>query len=231
MPHEFSYLINEKLNVNGKKIYCKVTGLPGTAQDGQPYVLVISGGPGFGHELTELSIKRFIPIADKEQSKMPHFIFFDNLGCGQSDKASEPETEYTIDFFTELTAGLVEVVKEKLGLSQMQLCIDGGSFGSLVAMNFPIIKQEWLAPNSDIQMIQITSKVGPNGANMKGYTLDFLKKHHLDHFNHKNMIAAQEKLFAGDIKNQADYIQNFVLPMATLYAKNIDKSFLNKTLF
>jgi pimeloyl-ACP methyl ester carboxylesterase len=116
VPHTFSYLINEKVTVNGKQIFCKVTGLPNSAKDNQPYVLVIAGGPGFSHELTELTFKRLIPIADKNKSRLPHFIFFDNLGCGESDKAIDHDKEYTIDFFTDLSVALVQVVKGKLGL-------------------------------------------------------------------------------------------------------------------
>lgn len=230
MPQKFTYILNEKLNIHDRQIYCKVTGQPGSAQDDQPYVLVESGGPGFGHELTELYIKSLIPLAAKENASLPHFIFYDHLGCGQSDKAVDDNKEYTVDHFTDLAAELVTAIKNKFHLTHMNLYVEGGSFGSLVAMNFPARKPEWLDPQSAIQLKQVTSKVGPKGSGMAQYTFDFLQEHYSGHPNFEKIFNAQKKLFSGEIKNQADYVQNFVLPMASLYVKDVNKSRFNQAL-
>ena len=230
MKNGFLYLLNEKLNINGRQIYCKVTGEPNSAHDNQPYVLVISGGPGFGHELTEAYIKRLLSIAEKEKDILPHFIFFDHLGCGKSDKALDPDKEYTVDNFTDLAAGLVEVIKDKFNLSHVNLFVEGGSFGSLVAMNFPARKPKWLDPNSDIILKQITSKVGPQGSGTADYAFRFLQENYSKHPNYENIVKAQRKLFSGKMQSQADYVQNFVLPMASLYVKDVSQSSFNTML-
>lgn len=230
MPGKFPYLINKKITVNGKQIFCKVTGEAGSEKDGQPYILVITGGPGFSHELTERYVEQVIPIAAQEQRKLPHFIFYDHLGCGESDKATDPEQEYTLNYFTDLAAHLVENVQDLLKLKEIQLYVEGGSFGSLIAMKFPERKPEWLAPDSAIKLKQITSKVGPNGAEAEKYAFDFLQAYYANHPNYADMLAAEKKLFSGTIKDKADYVQNFVIPMAPVYAKDIDKSFLNRAL-
>lgn len=223
MPH-MPYLINKKLSVNGRKIFCKVTGEPGSENDGQPYIVAVTGGPGFDHEMTESYLKRVYDMAKSKNEKTPHFVVFDNLGCGQSDKAQDPEQEYTMDNFIELTAGLTEVIQKELKINKMKVCYEGGSFGSLVVMGMPPHRPEWLDPDSDIQILQITSKVGPNGAGEWDYTADFLQKNYKDHPEYEKMLAAQKKLFSGQLKDQKDYILNFVIPMGPLYLQDADKS-------
>lgn len=213
----FSYIFKGKINVLGKEIYCKVTGDIDSENDGQPYVLCITGGPGFSHIMTERTLKHFIPMAEQEQAALPHFILFDNLGCGESEPAADPDNEYTIDFFTDIAATLVEELQKKLNLDQIHLCVEGGSFGSLVAMNMPMRKPEWLDENSSIRLMQIMSRVGPNGSGMQNYTMQYLEENCSTHPNYEKMVAAQNKLFSGSIQDSTDYLQNFVLPMATLY--------------
>lgn len=228
MKPNFSYLLNEKIDIDGKKIFCKVTGEIGSANDGQPYVIAITGGPGFGHQSTEAYIKPLITLATKNKKKLPHFIFFDHLGCGESDKASNPNVEYTVDHFTDIAAKLVEAIKNKLNLPKMDLYVEGGSFGSLVAMNFPAQRKAWLDESSDIQLKQVTVRVMPNGTGEADYTLKFLKDNYGDHPNYQKLLAAQKKLLTGGFKNRIDYMQNFVLPIASLYSKDADKSIIYK---
>lgn len=230
MKEKFQYLLNEKLNINGRNILCKVTGGPNSENDGQPYVLAITGGPGFDHSATEGYIRPLLAAAKKDKKPLPHFIFYDHLGCGKSDVAQDPEHEYTVDHFTDLAGDLVKTVKEKLNLNHMDLLVEGGSFGSLIAMNLPARKAEWLDPNSDINLKQITSKVTPNGAGETDYTFNFLQEHYSQHPNYEKIVQAQKKLYSGTIKDRVDYMQNFVLPISTLYIKDINKSKFNQFL-
>lgn len=229
MPN-MPYLINKKLSVNGRQIFCKVTGESGSENDGQPYVVAVTGGPGFDHEMTESYLKRVYDMAKSKNVKTPHFVVFDNLGCGQSDKAQDPTQEYTMDNFIELTAGLTEVIQRELKINKMKVCYEGGSFGSLVVMGMPPHRPEWLDPASDIQIMQITSKVGPKGAGEWDYAEEFLQKNYKDHPEYEKIIAAQKKLFSGQLKDQKDYILNFVIPMGPLYLQDADKSTAIKAL-
>lgn len=230
MPH---FLIDKKFKINGRDIYCKVTGAPGSAKDGQPFFFMIQGGPGFDHKATIAKHDTFAGHFSDEAAKQPHFIYYDPLGCGQSDQPQDEAAEYTMHNFIEIVATLVEKVKEELGLEKMDLRLYGRSFGSLVAMNLPLQRPQWAEEDSPIRLTQVFSDSGPNGHKERDESLAFLEKHYKDDPDYPVLLASAEKLFAGEIQDQEDYIKNIALALAPLYSDHLAEqahSFLGQLL-
>lgn len=93
--------------------------MDGSEYSGIP-LLILHGGPGVPHDyLTPLSI-----LAHERP-----VIWYDQLGCGNSDK-SEDITHYTLDYYTqELVA-----IREALGLNEVHIL--GQSWGTMLAVNY-----------------------------------------------------------------------------------------------
>jgi pimeloyl-ACP methyl ester carboxylesterase len=148
-------IINKQIQINGRQIYCQVQfngegySLESLKDRPVPVVLVLPGGPGYSAD----SIK---PVADALTDCVT--ILFDPLGCGRSDPAQDYNHEYSIDNFTEIAAQVVEAVKQETHIPFSDLRIIGSSFGSFLAMNFPVIRPQWLEENdTGIQIKQIIS--------------------------------------------------------------------------
>ena len=116
MPANPFYLFQGQIHLEKSdyQLYCKVTGENRSENDGRPYVLLIPGGPGYDHLSMQATYDAIISSLSNEKMDLPHFIFFDPLSCGQSEQSKNPETEYTIDYFTEIAAQLIEAVQIKL---------------------------------------------------------------------------------------------------------------------
>jgi proline iminopeptidase len=90
--------------------------------DGKIKVLLLHGGPGFSHDYMEC-FEDFLPNAGIE------FYYYDQLGCGNSDKPSDT-TLWNIPRYIEE----VEEVRKGLGLDSFYLF--GHSWGSMLAMEY-----------------------------------------------------------------------------------------------
>ncbi|WP_419421474.1 hypothetical protein ACNVED_16225 (plasmid) [Legionella sp. D16C41] len=231
MPKEkIPYLLDEMLRIHNFNINCKVVGTPGSANDGQPYILVIPGGPGYGLNMYKYFVYAQIIKARTEGRPLPHFILYDPLGCGKSDKAKNPQVEYTVEHFTEMDASLVETIKERLNIKKLNLVVCGRSFGHMVAMNFPLCRPKWLDPSSDIYLQKILSIVGANGVGNKDYARHYLRTHYANSPTLPQMQTAEEKLFSGSIQDQTDFVTHFIAPMAFAYSPEAANSLIMRGL-
>lgn len=103
-----------KITVNGYQVWYRRVG------DGAIPLLVLHGGPGSGHDylevLGELAMDR--PV-----------VFYDQLGCGKSDKPDEPSLWRMERFVAE-----VDTVRQALGLKEIHLL--GQSWGGWLAIEY-----------------------------------------------------------------------------------------------
>lgn len=89
-------------------------------------LLVLHGGPGAGHDYLE-------PLAELADQRP--VVFYDQLGCGRSDKPDTPEL-WNIDYFV----SEIDMIRAELGLDRVILY--GHSWGGWLA-------QEYLAQRGD----------------------------------------------------------------------------------
>lgn len=99
---------------DGKIWYTKVLGGPGTP------VLVLHGGPGTPHDYLEN-----LSALSKDRT----VVFYDQLGCGQSDRPNVPSLWQIERFVDEL-----ESVRQALKLSELHLF--GSSWGTMLAVDY-----------------------------------------------------------------------------------------------
>ena len=84
-------------------------------------ILVLHGGPGAAHNYLD-------SLVDLASSSRP-VIFYDQMGCGNSDRPDDPD-KWTVEYFRKE----IDVVREKLGLSKVHLL--GQSWGGMLAMAY-----------------------------------------------------------------------------------------------
>ena len=104
------------IEVPGGRVWYRSVGEGGTP------LLCLHGGPGFTH----YSLEPLEALADRRQ-----VIFYDQLGCGRSDRP-EDVSLWTVDRFVEELAQ----VREALGLSRLHLF--GSSWGGMLAMQYTL---------------------------------------------------------------------------------------------
>jgi pimeloyl-ACP methyl ester carboxylesterase len=210
-------LFHQKIEINGRKILCKVLS-PTATIDNRPYMLCVPGGPGFGHHSMTSFINSLEEKARENHAEMPNVILYDPLGCGESDKAEDIVTEYCMNNFTEIAAKVVEAVKAKFcPTQQMDLRLYGGSFGAMTVMDLVMHRPEWLEESSDIRLRQIIASVLPNGVGDAHYTGKFIQDHFKYDVNYPAIALASYRLVNGLIKDQNEYIQTVVF-LAPLYS-------------
>lgn len=105
------------LNTSGGKVYYLRHGSRNT--DRAP-LIIIHGGPGFTHHYLE---SLYVLASERP------VIFYDQLGCGQSDRPKE-QTFYTVDYYVSELAQLIE----HLNVEQVSLL--GHSWGSVIAAEY-----------------------------------------------------------------------------------------------
>lgn len=214
-----NFILERTLNVNGINIFVKVTGNKGSEHDGSPFILEISGGPGFGvSEFTNAKLDKFLNTFTENNLVPPHVIIFDPLGCGKSSKAQDPGSEYTVENFTEISAGVVEAVKEAFRLEKMNLFVQGGSFGGLIALSLPSQRKSWVNDDSPIRLWQINSLVNINGKEDRDTVMRDLEREYGKHVNYSKIQVAMRKLLWGELKDQDEFIHEVVFNLAPLYA-------------
>jgi proline-specific peptidase len=102
------------IEVDGGRVWYRSVGEGGTP------LLCLHGGPGFTHYYLEA----MEALGDRRQ-----VIFYDQLGCGNSDRPEGTEL-YTVEHFVEELAQ----VRAALGLSRLHLF--GSSWGGMLAMQY-----------------------------------------------------------------------------------------------
>lgn len=209
------YLLNKKLQINGRQIACRVTANP--EQQSNHFILMIPGGPGFRSSVFDAHVEKLTKAAQDHGQEPPHFILYDPLGCGDSDPADNPDEEYTFSNFTEIAAQVVEQVKAELDINDLKLDVIGHSFGGMIAVNLPTQRPQWTDPNAAIKLNTIISSSTPNSLN-EGNAIFFLKEHYADHPDYEAMRIGIERIFEGNLLNQEDYIRTIVFVLARLYA-------------
>lgn len=107
----------------GGKIWYQVVGKQSRAP-----LIVVHGGPGYPHDY----LQPLDSLSDQRQ-----IVFYDQLGCGKSDKPTDKKL-WTVQRFIE---ELAEVVKS---LKFQQYCLLGHSWGASLASGFALQKPKGL---------------------------------------------------------------------------------------
>ncbi|MCE3044182.1 alpha/beta fold hydrolase [Legionella sp. 16cNR16C] len=216
------YLFKQKLKIKqGYEIYCQVTG---NKADDRPYVLLIPGGPGFTHVAMEELAESLTKASKKAGRQPPHFILFDPLHCGRSDKAKDFEAEFNVENYAEIAAQVVEAVQEKLNLSKMDLRLMGRSFGSMTAMSMPPCRPQWINdPDSTIRLNQLVSIVGPISHQAIEQSTTYVEQNYTYRTDFEELKFSVNKLMTGTIQNALDYQQHIACGLAPLYADKYEK--------
>jgi len=116
----------QKVRVDGRyEVWVKQLGT------GDLPVLTLHGGPGFPHYYFEC-FEDFLP-----QSRL-RFWYYDQLGCGFSDRPDDPSL-WTVDRYL----GEVEQVRRALGLDRFVLY--GHSWGGMLAIEYALAYPEYLS--------------------------------------------------------------------------------------
>ncbi|WP_410363490.1 proline iminopeptidase-family hydrolase [Streptomyces sp. 5K101] len=98
--------------------------------DGKLPLLVVNGGPGCPHDY----LQDLAELADESGRQV---VFYDQLGCGRSDRPDDPALWVMETFVNEVTA-----VRDALGLHQVHLF--GHSWGTQVALEYALGRPEGL---------------------------------------------------------------------------------------
>lgn len=113
----------------GYRTWYKIVG--DAANDAErPPLLTLHGGPGAPHDYLD----NMESLADAGR----RVIFYDQLGCGRSDKTGKPEM-YTVDLFVEE----VDAVRQALGLERLHIL--GQSWGGMLAMSYALTQPRGVA--------------------------------------------------------------------------------------
>ncbi len=104
------------LSIDGHRIWY---GIAGEGAPGIP-LLVLHGGPGVPHEY-------LLPLIGLASDRP--VIFYDQLGCGNSEKPADT-SRYTLEYFTRELA----MVREELGLDEVHIL--GQSWGTMLGAEY-----------------------------------------------------------------------------------------------
>lgn len=107
--------------VPGGRVWYKIVGSGDTIP-----LLVLHGGPGFPHNY----LKPLESLSDERP-----VVFYDQLGCGNSDRPEDPNLWHTERFVEELAK-----VRQSLNLEQAHIL--GHSWGSMLATDYALTQPE-----------------------------------------------------------------------------------------
>jgi L-proline amide hydrolase len=96
----------------------------------RPPLLTLHGGPGAPHDYLD----NLAQLADSGR----RVVFYDQLGCGLSDKTGKPGM-YTVDLFVDE----VDAVRQALGLERLHIL--GQSWGGMLAMEYALRQPKGVA--------------------------------------------------------------------------------------
>ena len=114
----------------GFRIWYRVVGGPAQPAPARSPLLVLHGGPGTPHDYLE-------PLEGLADTGRP-VVFYDQLGCGNSDQPHDPSL-WSVELFLEELA----TVRQELGLERVHLL--GHSWGGMLAMEYALTRPEGLA--------------------------------------------------------------------------------------
>jgi L-proline amide hydrolase len=130
------------INFRGYKVWYACVG-EGAERPGKLPLLCLHGGPGAGHDYLE----SLAAMAARGR----RVIFYDQLGCGNSDQPDNPAL-WTVPLFVEE----IDVVRRALGLDRLHLL--GQSWGGMLAMEYALTQPVGVASltiaSSPASMIQ-----------------------------------------------------------------------------
>jgi len=109
------------ISVPGGRVWYKIVGSGDTIP-----LLVLHGGPSFPHNY----LKPLESLSDERP-----VVFYDQLGCGNSDRPEDPNLWHTERFVEELAK-----VRQSLNLEQAHIL--GHSWGSMLAIDYALTKPE-----------------------------------------------------------------------------------------
>ena len=109
------------ISVPGGRVWYKIVGSGDTIP-----LLVLHGGPSFPHNY----LKPLESLSDERP-----VVFYDQLGCGNSDRPEDPNLWHTERFVEELAK-----VRQSLNLEQVHIL--GHSWGSMLAIDYALTKPE-----------------------------------------------------------------------------------------
>jgi len=115
------------IDFRGYKVWYRIVG-EGEGEGKLP-LLCLHGGPGAPHDYLE-------PLEAAADGR--RVIFYDQLGCGNSDQPHDPSL-WTVDLFVEELA----VVRRSLGLDSVHIL--GQSWGGMLAMEYALTQPQGLA--------------------------------------------------------------------------------------
>jgi L-proline amide hydrolase len=111
----------------GYRTWYRVAGDLDNVADGKFPILTLHGGPGACHDYLE-SLQ---PFAETGRP----VIFYDQLGCGNSDRPDDPSM-WTVDLFLDE----LRTVRRELGLDRIHLL--GQSWGGMLAMEYALTQPD-----------------------------------------------------------------------------------------
>jgi L-proline amide hydrolase len=111
-------------------VWTQIHGDLDTLAAGRLPVLMLHGGPGVPHDYLE-------NMAKLATTGRP-VIFYDQLGCGKSDRPDDPAL-WTVDLFKEE----IDIVRAALGLDRIHLL--GQSWGGMLAMEYALTQPDGVA--------------------------------------------------------------------------------------
>lgn len=148
------------VNVPGGRVWYRIVG-QGTA----PPLLVLHGGPGFPSDY----LARLSKLADERP-----VIFYDQLGCGKSDRPQDKSLWRAERFVSELAQ-----VRRALGLDQVHIL--GHSWGTMLATDYILTKPEGvrsvILSSAAISIPRWIADANKMRAELPGETQAIIKKH------------------------------------------------------
>jgi proline-specific peptidase len=118
------------ISLDGFEIWYRIVGDSADAPPGGLPVLALHGGPGPPHESLE-------PLSGLARDGRP-VVFYDQLGCGNSERFGDPDRWSVELFLYELAA-----VRRRLGLERVHLL--GHSWGDMLAIEHAMGGAEGIA--------------------------------------------------------------------------------------
>ncbi len=117
-----------RVSFRGHKVWYRIIGEP--EEPGKLPLLCLHGGPGAPHDYLE-------PLEELATSGR-RVVFYDQLGCGNSDLPSDPSL-WTIELFV----NEIDVIRDALGLDHVHLL--GQSWGGMLALEYTLTRPAGLA--------------------------------------------------------------------------------------
>jgi L-proline amide hydrolase len=116
-----------QIDFNGYKTYYKIVG---SAKTGKLPLLCLHGGPGVPHDYLE-------PFEDIARTGR-QVIFYDQLGCGKSDRPAD-DAIYTVKLYLRELAA----IRAALGLKRLHVL--GQSWGGMLALEYALTQPKGVA--------------------------------------------------------------------------------------